>query len=408
MNSHKLSTLAIAIPCVFLSTEIHALDYKNEKCSGSAGGFSLLSFEKRTGGEDQKANQPNDENNKDNTALFLLSTNANLDCKISSDVSGIASISQTLMKGSDFNSYNELGNGEVWIGLRSDKLGALKWGRFNHKMLSLPNYPYGDPLNAETANYNSTTYGSTRRTSIQYETPNIKGFNGGVTFGGNSNNRQVELFGNYSILGITFDGVAASSVQNAAYADDANKQVPIAYKNKLTNTAFFLGARYDFSNGAQLRTGFKSSNFAQPTNAAGAYDAEFGLLKTVTQVNSLVVSGSYPLPAGFTLNGAALRYFDSKTANRVAKNPNDGASIFKLGVSHSIPGDFNLALTFKLLKLDNENAIPGSEFGAINLNPNGERNRLDLDGRLWVFNQQGSPKFDKTVKTIGLNLSKSF
>jgi hypothetical protein len=407
MHFNKFSVISLAI-CTLGIPTTQAAEFKGGPCSVNAGGFSLISFEKRTGGEDQKVNQPNDENNKDNTALFLLSTNGSLDCKVSNDVSGIASISQTLIKGSDFDSYNELGNGEVWIGLRSDKFGALKWGRFGHKLQGLPNYPYGDPLNAETANYNSTTYGGTRRTSIQYQTPNIKGFNGGVTFGGNSNNRQVEFFGNYSIFGVTFDGAAASSVQNAAYADDANNQLPIAYKDKLTNTAFFLGARYDFSNGAQLRSGFKSSNFAQPTNASGAYDAKAGLLKTVTQVNSLVVSGSYPLPAGFTLNAAALRYFDTKTANRVAKNPNDGASIFKLGVSHSIPGDFNLALTFKLLKLDSDQAVPGSEFGAVQLNPNGGRNKLDLDGRVWVFNQQGSAPYDKNVKTVGLSLSKSF
>jgi hypothetical protein len=412
----KNTSIYLAIAAMLAGTNALALDFKNEKCSGSAGGFSLVSFEKRTGGADQ--NSPTDENYKDNTALFLLSTNANLDCKISSDVSGIASISQTLIKGSDFDSYNELGNGEVWIGLRSDKFGALKWGRFGHKLQGLPNYPYGDPLNAETANYNSTTYGSTRRTSIQYQTPNIKGFSGGVTFGGNADNRQTEFFGNYSIAGITFDGVAASSVQNSSYADDAKSQVPIKFNGTLRNTAYFLGARYDFSNGAQLRTGFKSSNFAFPAtntlNASGtqgAYSAD-GLLKTVTQVNSLVVSGSYPLPAGFTLNAAALRYFDTKTANRVAKNPNDGASIFKLGVSHSIPGDFNVALTFKLLKLDSDQAVPGSEFGAVQLNPNGGRNKLDLDGRVWVFNQQGTATptqpYDKSVKTIGLSISKSF
>jgi hypothetical protein len=416
MTFNKLHVISIAIAALAASPTASALDYKNEKCSGNAGGFSLISFENKSGGNENDVagkplDQTTDENYKDNTALFLLSTNANLDCKISSDVSGIASISQTLIKGSDFDSYNELGNGEVWIGLRSDKLGALKWGRFGHKLQGLANYPYGDPLNAETANYNSTTYGSTRRTSIQYQSPSIKGFSGGVTFGGNADNRQTEVFGNYSIAGITFDGAAASSVQNSSYADNDNSQIPIKFKGTLRNTAYFLGARYDFSNGAQLRTGFKSSNFAFPTSATpggtGVYLAD-GLLKTVTQVNSLVVSGSYPLPAGFTLNAAALRYFDTKTANRVAKYPNDGASIFKLGVSHSIPGDFNVALTFKLLKLDSDQAVPGSEFGAVNLNPNGGRNKLDLDGRLWVFNQQGSSPFEKNIKTVGLSISKSF
>jgi hypothetical protein len=405
----KYNLIFTAVVALIATTQAQAIDFKNDKCSGSAGGFALVTFDNRSGGEDNNA--PTDENFDDNTAQFLLNTKADLSCKITNDVDGIAAIGQTFIKGSDFDRFNSLGNDDAWIGVRSNTLGALKWGRFTHKLQALPNYPYGDPLNAETANYNSTTGGSTRRTSIQYETPNIKGFSGGVTFGGNADNRQVEFFGNYSIFGITFDGAAASAVQNSSYADDGNNQTPIAYQGTLKNTAFFVGARYDFSNGAQLRTGYKSSNFAFPGDATtGAYSAN-GKLKTVTQVNSLVVSGTYPLPAGFTLSAAALRYFNTKTSERVSTKGDDGASIFKIGVSHAIPGDFNLALTFKVLRLDNDQAVPGSEFGAVQLNPHANtqasRKALDLDGRVWVFNQQGT-LFDKNVKTIGLSISKSF
>jgi hypothetical protein len=242
---------------------------------------------------------------------------------------------------------------------------------------------FGAPnLFAEASTYNATGGDMTRSPSLRYATPVLGGFQGEVTVGGQtSQNRDLELYGKFNAGSWEFQSIFTRSVMNGAYAALAT---PAFGDRELVNSGLFGGVGYSFANGAKVKAGVKLNKFALPSNANTGVYTPGGSIKSVTDLNTLMLNAEYPLSAKFTLSGGVLRFMDTKSRGVKA---DDGALLANVSLKYAITNDAAVFIGFKQTKLDRAGAIPGSGAGVNAALPDATKNGLGISDKRWVFNQ---------------------
>jgi hypothetical protein len=404
MNQKKLIKLGLLISTQMLVQTAHAdMTFPFNPCSFTIGGQAQFSMSYAYGGVAV-------DNNDGNLSSYgFLDLRTGLDCKINSEFSMEAMLRQRPIVGSGFAAQaNYFGSREAWVGTKSNRFGALRWGRFLNKMWSVADYPYGDGVSSQSSDYGSTPTPITRNMSFRYISPEFMSLKGEVTFGGDKNNQDTEAYLSYNREKFGFDGVYSRNVMDTAYEEKNGKPLAKEFKDRhLVNSAAFLGGHYDFTNGASVRLGMKTSVFSMPSNEKGVFNTA-GKYKTNTRINSLIATTSYPISSLWKFQSGIVRYFDSQTRGVKA---DDGATFYKLGLSFMPPAaDASIGFDFGFTRLDRAGAIPGSGSGANQAIPNSTDKPRAIDDRRWVFGQDyGATGYNsRNVRSFGITLQKNF
>jgi predicted porin len=396
----RLSVTAAAAFFIATGSAQADTDFKFDPCTATVGGQLQYNVTHKSGGLAGEVNKSHGNNYR----FFDLRLGGA--CRVAPDLDIEGMLRQRPIIGSDFKAQaDRFGSREAWLGVKSAEFGALRAGRFITRMWSTADYPYGDGVNSEASDYGATPTPVTRRTALRYLSPGIRGFQGELTVGGDSKNRDIELYGNYSLGALSFDGVYDRSVMNGAYEKVQGGALPIGQRD-LVNSALFFGGRYDFNNGAHARLALKSSQFSMPSDATGFYSTG-GSYKTVTRVNSIVASGTYPLLDGLTFKPGLVRYMDSTTRGVTA---DDGATISKLGLIYEFYKNATIEFDVRSIRLDQAGAIPGSGSGANQAVPDSTDVGLALADRRWVFSQayDATGLKSQRIRAIGVTLQYAF
>jgi predicted porin len=352
-------------------------EFKSGPCTFKLGGQLQTELSRVSGGLVAGVNEA------ENKTQYYFDLKTGYGCDISKDF-GIETMLRTRpLKGNTFDIQgNGIGSREAWFGLKSSGLGTVRYGRFLNRMVDEVD-EFGAPnLYAEASTYNATGGDMTRSPSLRYATPVLAGFQGEVTVGGKtSQNRDLELYGKFNTGSWEFQSIFTRSVMNGAYAALAT---PTFGDRELVNSGLFGGAGYSFANGAKIKAGVKLNKFALPSNANTGVYTPGGSVKSVTDLNTLMLNAEYPLGAKFTLSGGLLRFMDTKTRGVTA---NDGATLANISLKYAITSDAAVFIGFKQTKLDRAGAIPGSGAGVNAAMPDATTVGNGISDKRWVFNQ---------------------
>jgi predicted porin len=399
MNITKMNQIGVAVAALVVSCSAFAdRDFKFGTCTATIGGQFQAGVSNVTGGNDVTVNIDEDR------TLYFLDLKTGLGCKVAAnwDVEGF--VRMRPLKGNTFDIQgHHIGSREAWLGVANPSLGSLRYGRFINRMVDETD-DYGAPsLYAEASTYNATGGDMTRSMSMRYTSPQLKGFQGEVTFGGAPRDRDLELYGRYDLGSWNFQTVYSRSVMTGAYERVATTTIG---NRNLVNSGLFAGVGYEFGNGAKIKVGAKTNQFALPSDSNGVYSPG-GSIKTVTTVNTLALSGSYPLNSSFTLSGSALRFLDTKTRGVTA---NDGATLLSLSLKYAFNNDASVSLGYKNMRLDRAGAIPGSGYGVNQAMPDATVSGKAISDKRWVFSQSyANNNFaSPLVHSIGMTFEYNF
>jgi predicted porin len=398
-NLNVLASSAI-LACAFSAPAFAQLQATGGSCTASLSGQLKGEHWTKSGG-----NLPG--TNKDTQEFFgFADIQLDNNCKLTSDTNLEMRLRQRPLKGSNFDIQGDsLGSREAWVGFSNTGLGKVRYGRFLNKMNSVLDYPYGAPsLNAQAADYGSTPSAPTRFGSLRYISPTFYGIDLETTIGGAPENRDIELYAQYKIAGFQIDAIHSRSKMNGAYQQAGGAAYTFDNARSLTNTATFLGARYEFKNSARVTAGFKNNIFSYPVGPSGVYNPT-AAFRQETAINELVLAGQYPLAPKWTASAGLVRFLDSKTRGVTA---DDGATLFGALISYAVTPAFSINLELRQTRLDRVGAIPGSVGGVNNIIPSTTRGPLDFENRQWVFEQGGTGFNSKKVNYAAVTVQYSF
>ncbi|NJS35417.1 MAG: hypothetical protein HC765_01655 [Brachymonas sp.] len=399
MKTLNILSKSAMLACVLSAPAYAQLQLTGDACTLTLSGQLKAEYWSKTGGVLPDTNK--------DTQEFFGFADIQLDnkCKLTSNTELEMRLRQRPLKGSNFEIQgDDLGSREAWIGVSNGGFGKIRVGRFLNKMNTVLDYPYGAPnLNAQAADYGATPSAPTRYGSLRYIAPTFFGVDLETTVGSSSASRDIELYAQYKIAGFMIDGIHARSKMNAAYQRAGGAGYSFDNSRNLTNTATFLGARYEFGNSAKLMAGFKNNVFSYPVAPSGVYNAT-GSFRQETAINEVVFSGEYPIAPKWTASAGLVRYLDTKTRGVSA---DDGATLLGAIISYAILPNMSVNLQLRQTRLDRVGAIPGSGSGVNNIIPSTTKESLGLENREWVFDQGAGFK-SKKVNYVGIAFQYTF
>ncbi len=399
MKTLNILASSAALTCALSAPAFAQLQVTGGSCTAGLSGQLKGEYWSKSGGNLPGTNQ--------DTQEFFGFADIQLDnsCKLTSDVTLEMRLRQRPLKGSNFEIQgHHLGSREAWVGLADNSFGKVRMGRFLNKMNSVLDYPYGAPnLNAQAADYGATPSAPTRLFSVRYIAPTFYGVDLETTIGGSPDNRDIELYAQYKIAGFHIDGIHSRSKMNGAYQRAGGAAYSFNNARSLTNTATFLGARYEFKNAAKVTAGFKNNVFSYPVGPSGVYNAT-AAFRQETAFNELVFAGEYPLAPKWTASAGLVRFMDSKTRGVTA---DDGATQLGAIISYAILPGMSINLQLRQTRLDRIGFIPGSASGVNTIIPSTTKDNLGLENREWVFDQ-GKGLASKKVNYVGVAVQYSF
>jgi predicted porin len=400
MKTLNILTSSAILACAFSAPAFAQLQVTGGSCTAGLSGQLKGEYWSKTGGVLPGTNQ--------DTQEFFGFADIQLDnkCKLTSDTELEMRLRQRPLKGSNFEIQgHHLGSREVWVGLSNNGFGKVRVGRFLNKMNSVLDYPYGAPnLNAQAADYGATPSAPTRSSSsLRYIAPTFYGIDLETTVGGSAANRDIELYAQYKIAGFMIDGIHSRSKMNGAYERAGGAGYSFNNARSLTNTATFLGARYEFGNSAKVAAGFKNNIFSYPVTPSGVYNVT-GAFRQETAINELILSGEYPIAPKWTASAGLVRYLNSKTRGVTA---DDGVTQLGAIISYAVLPNMSINLQLRQTRLDRAGAIPGSGSGVNNIIPSTTKENLGLENREWVFDQ-GAGLNSKKVNYVGVAVQYTF
>jgi predicted porin len=398
MNKMNVIAATAVVASTVSMPALAQLQVRGGSCTLGLSGQAKAEYWSKTGGVLKNTNDGTRE------AIGFVDLQLDNQCTLTSSTQLEMRVRQRPLKGSNFDIQgHKIGSREAWVGLANTDLGKIRAGRFLAKMNSVLDWPYGAPnLNAQAADYGATPSAPTRNGSLRYIAPTLFGVDLEATVGG-PDTGDVELFAQYKIAGFTIDGIHSRAKMNRAYRDAAGSAYSFNDQRDLTNSATFLGARYEFANQAKILAGFKNNVFSYPVGNNAQYNAS-GAFKQETSFNELVISGEYPIAPKWTVSGGVVRFLDSKTRGATA---DDGATLFGAVLSYAVTPAMSVKLAWRQTTLDTVGAIPGSGSGVNKIIPSTTVKNLGLENREWVFDQ-GAGFGAKRVNYLGVAVEYSF